>query len=157
MGQSFPSIQRPKDLLRICYHTTNLPGHTLFLPTIINNLSYTTTQAQLLSIPLYAASFIRTMGAAILAEKTRQRAHSSLPIVGIFGYIILLTSHWQGVSYVGMIVVVTGIHPSAAVVLNWPANNILGQTKRLTVHGMQLCIGSLRASVGCSCTNSNGA
>ena len=149
-------VQALKDpkiyLLGLSYHTLNMPGYTLslFLPTIINNLGYTATQAQLLTIPLYATSFVTTMGIALLAEKTKRRAPFIIAgsMVAIIGYTMLLSSDRPGVAYTGAIIVACGVYPADAVVLSWPANNVSGQTKRATAHALQICIGHLGAILG---------
>jgi len=139
-------------LYGLVFHTMSLPIYTLslFLPTIIRDLGYTSAQAQLMSTPPYVAAFVLTMTFAVFAEKTRLRAPfiiagSSLAIVG---YIILITSHRAGVSYAGTIIAATGIYAATAIVLSWPANNVSGQTKRATANAMQLSIGNLGAVIG---------
>lgn len=139
-------------LFGLCAHTLNLPAYTLalFLPSIINDLGYSSTQAQLLSIPPYAIAFIATMSIAVLAERTKRRAPFIIcgSAVSIVGYIMLLTSRWPGMSYAGTIIAVTGIFPAGAVVVSWPANNVSGQTKRATAQAMQISIGGLGATMG---------
>ena len=149
-------IQALKDpkvyLYGLCFHTMSLPVYTLslFLPTIIKDLGYTTAQAQLLSTPPYAFAFVVTMCVAIIAEKTKRRAifiiaSSSLSVIG---YILLITSHRPGLSYAGTVLAAGGIYPSIAVILSWPANNVSGQTKRATASALQLSIGNIGAIIG---------
>ena len=147
------ALKDPKIYLSgLCAHTLSLPAYTLslFLPSIITGLGYSSTQAQLLSIPPYAIAFIATMSVAVLAERTKRRAPFMIgsSAVGIVGYIMLLTSRWPGVSYAGTVVAVTGIFPAGAIVLSWPANNVSGQTKRATAHAMQISIANLGATMG---------
>jgi len=147
------ALKDPKIYLYgFCYHTMSLPGYTLtlFLPTIINGLGYSSTQAQLLSIPPYAIAFITTMSIAVLAERTKRRAPFILgsSAVAIVGYIMLLTSRWPGMSYAGTIVAAAGIFPAGAIALSWPANNVSGQTKRATANAIQISIGNLGAVLG---------
>ena len=152
-GGVVDALKDPKIwLYGLGFHTMSLPIYTLslFLPTIIRDLGYTSAQAQLLSTPPYAVAFVLTMGFAMLAEKTKLRAPfiiagSSLAIVG---YIILITSHRAGVSYAGTIIAATGLYSATAIVLSWPANNVSGQTKRATANAMQLSIGNLGAIMG---------
>ena len=147
------ALKDPKIYLYgLFYHTMSLPFYTLsfFLPTIINSLGYSAAQAQLLSIPPYAVGFVTTISVALLAEKTKRRAPFILicDAVAIVGYIMLLTSHWAGLSYAGTVVVAAGVLPGGAIVLSWPGNNVSGQTKRATAHAMQIAIGSLGAIIG---------
>jgi hypothetical protein len=134
------------------FHTMALPLYTLslFLPTIIKDLGYTSAQAQLLTVPPYSLAFILTILFAIASERLRIRApliitSSSLAILG---YILLLSDHTAGVSYLGTFFAAGGIYPSVALVLAWPANNVSGQTKRAITNAFQISIGILGAVLG---------
>ena len=147
------ALKDPKIYLYgLCFHTVSLPANTLslFLPTIINGLGYSATQAQLLSIPPYVAAFITTMSIAVLAERTKRRAPFIIgsSAASVVGYIILLTSRWPGMSYAGTVVVAAGIFSATAIVLSWPANNVSGQTKRATAGAIQISIGNLGPVIG---------
>ncbi|KAK5045172.1 hypothetical protein LTR84_009505 [Exophiala bonariae] len=139
-------------LYALGFHTMSLPLYTLslFLPSIIRGLGYTAAQAQLMTIPPYAIAFVATITSAVLSEKYHFRA----PIIlgstsfAIIGYILLLTDHRPGVSYLGTIFAATGIYPSVALVLAWPANNVSGQTKRAIANALQISIGNLGAVLG---------
>ena len=147
------ALQDPKVwLYGLGFHTMSLPLYTLslFLPTIIKELGYSAAQAQLLSVPPYAVAFIMTVSVAIASEKLRIRAPFIMgsAFFAIIGYILLLSDHRPGVSYVGTIFAAGGIYPATAIVLSWPANNVSGQTKRCTATAMQISIGNLGAVLG---------
>ena len=147
------ALKDPKIYLYgLCYFTASLPAFTLnlFLPIIISGLGYSSTQAQLLSIPPNAIAFVTTMSVAVLAERTKRRAPFIIgsSAVGIVGYIVLLTSHRPGVSYVGTIILAAGIFPGGPLIFGWPANNVSGQTKRAVGSAMQMAIGNLGAILG---------
>ncbi|KAK5452709.1 hypothetical protein LTS15_006857 [Exophiala xenobiotica] len=129
------------------FHTLSLPLYTLslFLPSIIKSLGYTSAQAQLMTIPPYAIAFILTIGWAILSERLQLRAPIILASssIAIIGYILLLTDPRPGVSYLGTIFAAAGIYPSVALHLAWPANNVSGQTKRAISTALQISIGNL--------------
>ncbi|CAG7985548.1 unnamed protein product [Penicillium olsonii] len=134
------------------FHTMSLPLYTLslFLPTIIKELGYSAAKAQLLSVPPYAVAFFLTIGVAVASEKTHSRAPFIMgsSAIGCIGYILLLSQHRPGVSYVGTIFAAAGIYPAVAIVLSWPANNVSGQTKRCIANAMQISIGNLGAVLG---------
>ncbi|CZS99609.1 related to PUTATIVE TARTRATE TRANSPORTER [Rhynchosporium agropyri] len=136
------------------FHTMSLPLYTLslFLPTIIKQLGYTSAQAQLLTVPPYAVATVLTVIVAILSEKTQKRAPFIIASTSfaIIGYIILLTAPISkpGVSYTGTIFAAAGIYPSTAIVLSWPAANVSGQSKRATATAMTITIGNLGAVLG---------
>ncbi|KAJ4371405.1 hypothetical protein N0V83_004622 [Neocucurbitaria cava] len=138
------------------FHTMSLPLYTLslFLPTIIKDMGYTSAQSQLLTIPPYAVATLFTIGWAILSERYAKRALFIIVTssIAIIGYIILLANknpHARpGISYVGVFFAAIGIYPSVALVLSWPAINVSGQTKRATANAMQISIGNLGAVIG---------
>lgn len=91
------ALKDPKIYLYvICFHTIHVLGYMLshFLPITINDLGYSATRAQLLSIPLYAIAFITTISFAVHAERTKRRAPYIIfgCAMGIIGYIMLITS-----------------------------------------------------------------
>ena len=154
------AMQDPKVwLYGLGFHTMSLPLYTLslFLPTIITELGYTAAQAQLLTVPPYAAAFILTLSVAVASEKLKMRAPFIMgsSCLAIIGYIILLTSRKPEVSYGGTIFAAAGIYPATAIVLSWPANNVSGQTKRATANAMQISIGNLGAVLGTQLYRSN--
>ena len=147
------ALKDPKIYLYgICFHTICMPGYTLslFLPIIINDLGYSATHAQLLSIPPHLIAFITTMSFAVHAERTKRRAPYIIlgSAMGIIGYIILITSRWPGVSYAGTLVVASGVYFASTIVLSWPANNVSGQTKRATGSALQISIGNVGSMIG---------
>jgi cyanate permease len=124
------------------FHTMSLPLYTLslFLPSIIRDLGYTSAQAQLLTIPPYAVAFITTMTVAVISEHYKRRAPFIMgtSALAILGYILLLSDPRPGPSYTGTFFAAAGIYPSVALTLAWPANNVSGQTKRAVANGLQV-------------------
>ncbi|KAF2869460.1 MFS transporter [Massariosphaeria phaeospora] len=143
-------------LYGLCFHTMSLPLYTLslFLPTIIRDMGYSSAQSQLLTIPPYAVATIFTIFWAILSEKYKRRGPFILitTSLGIIGYIILLAnqnpSKRPGISYLGTFFAAVGIYPSVALILSWPAINVSGQTKRATANAAQISIGNCGAVIG---------
>ena len=149
----FQALKDPKVYLYgLCFHTLSLPVYTLslFLPTIIKGLGYTTAQAQLLSTPPFVFAFVTTMAVAVLSERTNVKAPFAIgsSALAIVGYIILITSHHPALSYVGTILAAGGIYPAIATIFSWPAINVSGQTKRATANALQISIGNIGAIMG---------
>ncbi|KAE9965489.1 hypothetical protein EG328_009602 [Venturia inaequalis] len=143
-------------LYGLAFHTMSLPLYTLslFLPSIIKDLGYTSAKAQLLSIPVYALATLLTVLIAYTSERFHLRSPFAIAssLVAIIGYIILITnthpSKKPGVSYLGTFFAAAGIYPATALALAWPANNVSGQTKRAVASAMQISIGNLGAVLG---------
>ena len=68
-----------------------LYAFSLFLPSIIKDLGYKSTTAQLLTVPPYAAAAILTITVGYFADRTRQRGFANMgtSILGIIGFSML--------------------------------------------------------------------
>ncbi|KAI9780929.1 MAG: hypothetical protein M1816_002621 [Peltula sp. TS41687] len=154
------------------FHSLSLPLYTLslFLPTIINSLGYSSYQAQLLTVPPYALAAILTIVVAVVSERTQLRSPFGIAsaVTAIIGYIILLANNdyymvttmpqgkvtgtprynRPGISYLGTFFCAPGIYPATTLALSWPAVNVSGATKRATAGGLQITIGNLAAVMG---------
>jgi predicted MFS family arabinose efflux permease len=132
----------------------NVSSHSSFAnslkPTIIKELGFTAANAQLMTVCPYSVATILTITFAMASERLNHRTSFILfsSSVGIIGYIILLSDPSPWPSYVGTIFAASGIYPSCALVLAWPANNVSGQTKRAVASAMQISIGNIGAVIG---------
>jgi cyanate permease len=75
----------------VIYMGCDMPlyAFSLFLPTIIKEMGYSSTKAQLLTVPPYAAAAIMTVFIGYIADRTRQRGLCNISVVflGIVGYV----------------------------------------------------------------------
>lgn len=69
-----------------------LYAFSLFVPTIIRDLGYSSTTAQLLSVPPYAFAAVLTIAIGFIADRTRQRGLCNIIVsfLGIVGFAMLL-------------------------------------------------------------------
>lgn len=83
-----------------------LYAFALFVPTIIKSLDsgYTSTEANLLSVPPYAAAAILTIIIGFVADKTGKRGLCNIftSLLAIIGFSMLLGSNTPGVKYAGV-------------------------------------------------------
>jgi nitrate/nitrite transporter NarK len=109
-----------------------LYAFSLFLPTIIAELGYTATRANLLSVPPYAAAAITTISVGWYADRTGQRGLSNIvaSFLGITGFSMLLGSTQPGVKYAATFLGAMGIYPCIANTISWCSNNVEGVYKR---------------------------
>ncbi|BBN18171.1 MFS transporter, ACS family, DAL5 transporter family protein [Marchantia polymorpha subsp. ruderalis] len=125
-------------------------GLTLFLPSIIRDLGYTSTHAQLLTVPPYAVSFLVTVAVGLAGDKTGQRGKFAVPcaLVAIVGYIMnIIPSSGPGVRYAGVYLAAVGIYPAVANSISWVANNVEGSYKRGIVMAIMISWGNLQGVV----------
>lgn len=126
-----------------------LYAFSLFLPSIINQLGYKSTEANLLSVPPYAAAAIATVLIGWIADRTRQRGLCNIlvAILGIIGFSMLLGSGKAGVQYAGTFLGALGIYPCIANTISWASNNVEGVYKRGVTLGFVIGWGNLNGVV----------
>ncbi|KAG2061067.1 MFS general substrate transporter [Suillus hirtellus] len=117
-----------------------VPGYaiSLFTPTIINELGYSAANAQLLSVPPFAAGCIATIIVGIYSDKHNLRGPYIIggAFVSLVGYILLYCSVRAGPSYVGACLAATGYYPTIPIILAWTGSNAGGHLKRGVVLAM---------------------
>ncbi|KZP18735.1 MFS general substrate transporter [Athelia psychrophila] len=118
---------------------------SLFLPTIINGLGYSAANAQLLTVPPFAAGCICTIAVGIISDKYKLRGPFIVggALVSLVGYIVLYNTDKPGVGYVGAVLATVGVFPTIAVNLAWAGGNAGGDMKRGVVIGMVIGVGNL--------------
>ncbi|MCJ1286622.1 hypothetical protein MMC26_005968 [Xylographa opegraphella] len=126
-----------------------LYAFSLFLPTIIADLGYTATKAQLLTVPPYAAAAILTIIVGYIADRTSQRGLCNIvtSLVGIVGFIMLLAGNSPGVQYAGTFLGALGIYPCVPNTISWSSNNIEGVYKRGVALGIIIGWGNINGVV----------
>ncbi|VUC25711.1 unnamed protein product [Clonostachys rosea] len=119
-------------------------GISFFLPTIVRDLGYTSSQAQLLTVPIYVTAAIIAVVSAYFSDRIGKR--SPLLILHLscisIGFLIVISSAGRsvpGVVYFGIFLVVCGIYPALPGNVTWLSNNLAGDYKRAA--GMALHIG----------------
>ncbi|KAL9049987.1 MAG: hypothetical protein Q9162_006902 [Coniocarpon cinnabarinum] len=127
----------------------SLYAFSLFTPSIISALGYTSTKANLLSVPPYAAAAILTIIVGWQADRQRRRGIWNIlcSILGIAGFAMLLGSQTPGVKYAAVFLGALGIYPCIANTVTWTANNSEGVYKRGVVTGTVIGWGNLNGVV----------
>ncbi|OBZ78447.1 putative transporter C11D3.18C [Grifola frondosa] len=123
---------------------------SLFLPTIIADLGFQTWKAQLMTVPPYSFAALLIWLAAWLSAKYKLRAPFIIAsaVLGIIGYIVLITTKTAGAQYTGVHFATAGVYAGTALLLSWPGENVSGQTKRAVSVAMQITIGDIGAVAG---------
>ncbi|EAU32861.1 conserved hypothetical protein [Aspergillus terreus NIH2624] len=110
-------------------------GLSNFLPTIIEEMGYTSINAQGLAAPPYFAAFLLCVVAAVISDKWGKRGLTItfFATMGMVGYLILaaVQSETQpGVRYFGIWLATCGIFPSLCINITWLLNNQGGDSKK---------------------------
>lgn len=126
-----------------------LYAFSLFLPTIISELGYQSTTANLLSVPPYAAAALLTIIVGYSADRTGYRSYYNIGVsfLGIAGFSMLLGSQTPGVKYAGTFLGALGIYPCIANTITWVSNNVEGVYKRGVTMGFVIGWGNLNGVV----------
>ncbi|WEW60274.1 hypothetical protein PRK78_005759 [Emydomyces testavorans] len=121
----------------------------LFLPTIILELGYKSTTAQLLSVPPYVAAALMTIFIGYIADRTRKRGLCNIfvSLLGIIGFSMLLGSQNGSVKYAATFLAAMGIYPPIANTISWVSNNTEGVYKRGISLGFVIGWGNLNGIV----------
>ena len=126
-----------------------LYGISLFLPSIIKELGYTSTTAQLLTVPIYVTASIITVVVAWVADKKRIR--SPFIVTGLFfqliGFIMCISTNNAGVTYAGIFIAACAIYQCQPSNVTWLSNNLAGSYKRAVGMGIQISVGNLAGAM----------
>ncbi|KAL2831010.1 major facilitator superfamily domain-containing protein [Aspergillus pseudoustus] len=121
-----------------------LYGISFFLPSIIRDLGYSSSNSQLLTVPIYVTAALIAVLSAWLSDRAKKRSpflifHCSCIILG-FTIVMATTGRGvPGVVYFGIFLAVSGIYPAIPGVVTWVGNNLAGDYKRAV--GMAIHIG----------------
>ncbi|KZP18813.1 MFS general substrate transporter [Athelia psychrophila] len=117
----------------------------LFMPTIIHELGYSAANAQLLTVPPFAAACIFIITVGIISDKYKLRGPFIIggALVSLAGYIVLYNTDKPGAGCVGAVLTAVGVFPTIPVAIAWAGGNAGGDMKRGVVLGMVIGMGSL--------------
>jgi sugar phosphate permease len=92
---------------------------TLFLPSIISGMGYTSTTAQLFTVPPNMAAFITVIVTAYYSDKVKNRGYFIIggAVIGICGYIMLLVAKTNAVRYAGTFLVAIGVFQGSPMIM----------------------------------------
>ncbi|KAF8185966.1 MFS general substrate transporter [Pholiota molesta] len=113
---------------------TNLYGLALFLPSIVNQLGFSPSKSQLLSVGPFAAGFFVTLFSAYWSDRYQSRgiANAMITTISVVGYALYLSAESKFVAYGALYLMVPGIYATAPVLGAWMANNSEPYYRRAT-------------------------
>lgn len=124
---------------------------SLFIPTILKQLGWTSVRAQVMSIPIYLAAAAVTLTGAIFSDRLKHRFGFILLGCGlsIVGYAILLATPYVpiGARYFALYLLSCGCWLAQPITVVWLNNNLGGHYKRGIGAAIQLSIGNVSGIV----------
>ncbi|KAJ7066454.1 MFS general substrate transporter [Mycena amicta] len=126
-----------------------LYAFSLFLPTIINQVGFKATPANLLTVPVYFWACCITCLVGFLADRYQHRGIFNLVFlcIGAAGYIMLIASRSPALSYFATFVATCGIYPIIPNTVAWMSNNVEGTYKRSVSLAMVISFGNINGAV----------
>ncbi|KAI0148074.1 MFS general substrate transporter [Hypoxylon sp. NC0597] len=126
-----------------------LYGISLFLPTIIKNLGYSSSTAQLMTVPIYITAAILAVLFAFISDRVGKRSPFVIAFLFmmIVGFSMCISSTNPRVVYGGVFVVACAIYPAFPGVVTWLSNNLAGSYKRSAGMAIQIGVGNLGGAI----------
>ncbi|KAF8269774.1 MFS general substrate transporter [Lactarius quietus] len=126
-----------------------LYSFALFLPSIIHEVRYKATHANLLTVPVYTFACIVTCLVGFAADRLQRRSIFNIVLACVAGlaYIVLVVSKTPALSYVAVYFAAGGIYPLIRNTVAWVANNVEGSYKRSVSLATVISFGNLSGAV----------
>ncbi|KAH6648857.1 major facilitator superfamily domain-containing protein [Truncatella angustata] len=119
-------------------------GLSVFMPTLLAELGWTSTKAQLYSVPPYVLASLVAIAIAFISDKTRMRGIylAGFTLLGITGFSVLRWSDNSNLKYMGVYFVAIGAFPGGPGFLSWGINNSAGPAVRAVSSGWIVTLGT---------------
>ncbi|KAF8951108.1 major facilitator superfamily domain-containing protein [Flammula alnicola] len=132
-----------------------LYAFSLFTPSVINQvptspLGFKATEANLLSVPVYAWACLVTCAVGVLADRDSLLVNSFFFGIGLVGYIILIVSRTPALSYFAVYLAASFVKDPQLYEANsasWVACNVEGSYKRAVILATVIGFGNMNGVV----------
>ena len=127
-----------------CINIT-VQGLSVFMPTVLRDLGWTATRAQLYTVPVYVAASVVAILIAFISDKTRQRGVylGAFTLLGITGFSLLNWSTDDNIRYMAVYFCAVGAFPGGPGFLSWGINNAAGPPARAVSSGWIVTLGTM--------------
>lgn len=115
------------------------------MPTVLRDLGWTATRAQLYSVPVYVSASAIAILIAFISDKTRQRGLylAGFTFLGITGFALLRWNDNADVRYGAVYLCALGAFPGGPGFLSWGLNNAAGPAVRAVAGGWIVTLGTI--------------
>ncbi|QRW21254.1 major facilitator superfamily transporter [Rhizoctonia solani] len=132
---------------QVCFLFDNIvvQGISLFMPTLMKNMGYSTIQSQLRTVPPYVVASVFAITVAYGSFRSGRRGIWLLffaPLV-ISGLAILLGTANPRANYAAMFLIAMGAFPQGPMLLSWATNNSAPNTVRAVSSALVVAIGTI--------------
>ncbi|THV82868.1 MFS general substrate transporter [Aureobasidium pullulans] len=130
-------------------------GLKFTMPSITKSMGFTSSQAQLMTIPPYVAGAISAVGMSKLSDRYQRRfpfIFGQMLIV-LVGFCILLPlapniKHQIAACYIAVVLICIGQYPTNPAGSAWISGNLAGEQKRAMGIALNICLGNSGGIVG---------
>lgn len=101
-------------------------GLAYFLPTLVKSLGYTEVTAQWMTVPIWCVGVVSMVIVSYTSDRTQDRHWHNTALLAVSATACLVTMLVKNgvVRYVMMCLVVAGVYPAIALILNWTSEVI---------------------------------
>ncbi|GAB7364660.1 hypothetical protein MBLNU230_g5462t1 [Neophaeotheca triangularis] len=130
-----------------------LYGFTYSAPTIVQDLGYTSANAQLLTIPIYFLGVCSTIFFSWLADRYQTRwpfiiIPYSVAALAFTALLAIPQPRIPGLTYAFLFAIPAGVYPPLIGILSWVGNNLAPSWKRAVGMALLISIGNLGGAIG---------
>jgi len=134
-------------------NTIGVYGFTATAPTVIEGLGYKSTDAQLLTVPIYMFALLMVIIWAFWSEKVQQRspfimAGYAIAVFGFIGQLAIPQTRLKGLTYGFLFPVAAGLYCPLIMIVTWVANNLAPSSKRAVGMALLISVGNVGGIVG---------
>ncbi|KAM0721089.1 hypothetical protein Q7P37_003375 [Cladosporium fusiforme] len=134
-------------------NTIGVYGFTATVPAVIQQLGYSSANAQLLTIPIYVFAMIMTIIFAFWSDRVQQRSPFimvgfSFAAAGFIGQLAIPHTRLPGLTYGFLFPVAAGLYCPFIHIVCWTANNLAPSSKRAVGMGLLISVGNLGGIAG---------
>ncbi|KAJ4228773.1 hypothetical protein NW757_014112 [Fusarium falciforme] len=134
-------------------NTVPIYGFIFTAPTIIHQMGYTSAEAQLLTIPVYAVGMGATLILSWIADRHQKRwAFVAMPyavsLAGAIGLLAIPHPRYPGLTYAFLFTLPAGMYPAVISLVSWISNNLSPTWKRATGIAINIMMGNLGGMIG---------
>ncbi|KAL4864278.1 hypothetical protein BDV12DRAFT_205800 [Aspergillus spectabilis] len=119
---------------------------SFFTPTLLNEMGWTSLEAQIMSVPVYIVAAVLTLCMALLSDRLQHRFGCAMTgcLIATVGYSILLAQDFvsTGVKYFAIFAVVGGGYIAQPIMIGWLSNNMSGHYKQAIASAVQIGFGN---------------
>jgi cyanate permease len=120
---------------------------SFFIPTIVKELGYTSSAAQVRSIPIFVVATVTALTASWITDRMKHRYAFCMVglVISSIGYILLLNQNnlSAGVKYFALFLIVPGGYITQPITLVWLSNLMSGHYKRSVSSAFQVGFGNI--------------